>query len=114
MGSLSSALTLLLLVMISGGQVLAAACPASSSAETSGANDDDNCTVTDDTTNTVIQLNFISGFDSTTLIENDTAAPTATDTFLFNTYGLDAVQVPATVATAAATVNSPLLRLPKF
>ena len=96
-------LALFLSVLFTSGNVYGAACPASSSAETSGANDGDNCTVTDGSTGTVIQLNFISGFDSTTLIENDTAAPIATDNFFLNVYGLDVVQVPATVAANAAT-----------
>ncbi len=105
MAYISSVATLLFLLLISSGQVLAAACPASSSAETTGANDGDNCTVTDGTTSTVIQLNFISGFDSTTLIENDTTTQTDTDTYLTSLTGgatvSDNASMPATAATAS-------------
>jgi hypothetical protein len=45
-----------------------AACPTSDTATATGANDGDDCTVTDSGTNTVIQLNFVSGFDSSTSV----------------------------------------------
>ncbi len=105
MAYFSSVATLLFLLLISSGQVLAAACPASSSAETSGASDGTNCTVTDGTTNTVIQLNFISGFDSATLIENDTTTQTATDAYLssFTATVSDNATMPAIAAAASKT-----------
>ncbi|MFY0641421.1 MAG: GlyGly-CTERM sorting domain-containing protein [Bermanella sp.] len=95
-------ITVLSAMLLFSPQVFAAACPASSSAETTGADDGDNCTVTDGTTGTVIQLNFITGFNSATLIENDTVSPIATDTFYNNTYGLDPVRQPADIASDAA------------
>ncbi|GAA6134400.1 hypothetical protein NBRC116188_11890 [Oceaniserpentilla sp. 4NH20-0058] len=94
--------TVLSITLLISSQAFSAACPSSSSAETTGASDGSNCTVTDGTTGTVIQLNFITGFDSTTLIENDTAAPTATDTYFTNN-GVDPVRQPSDVATDAAT-----------
>lgn len=96
---------LLISTLFLSNTVFSAPCPASSSAETSGANDGDNCTVTDGSTGTVIQLNFISGFDSATLIENDTAGQTATDAYYTSITGGATVSsnptMPATAATAS-------------
>lgn len=70
----------------------AAACPASSAVATEG---NGSCTVTDGSTGTTVVLNFNSGFDSSTLIENDTLGAVGTDTWL-------STSVAATVAANAA------------
>ncbi len=83
----------------------AAACPASSGTITAG--NGTSCDVTDAGTSTVITLNFNSGFESTTLIENDTAAPTATDTYLSTASGKTVSSATAIAAsTAAASIAS--------
>lgn len=103
MNYLAVALSVFIATFLISQPAHSAACPSSSSAETSGANDGDNCTVTDATTGTVIQLNFITGFDSTTLIENDSAGQTATDTYYTSvTSGAFVSSNPTMPATAAA------------
>lgn len=95
----------LLLILVMGLNLtfsqltFAAACPASTGSITAG--NGTNCDVTDGNTNTVITLNFISGFDSTVLIESDTAGPSATDAFLTSFSG-KTVTKAVTVAAAAA------------
>ena len=75
-------------------------CPASSGTISAG---NGYCIVTSATTGTKVRLNFSTGFDSTTLIENDTAAPLATDAVYA---GLGAaVNKATTVAAAAATAS---------
>ena len=74
-------LTLIILaVLITSQYTHSAACPLSSDTGVSAGNG--TCDVTDATTGTTIQLNFNSGFDSTTLIENDNVAALATDNYL--------------------------------
>jgi hypothetical protein len=75
-------------------------CPASSGTISAG---NDYCIVTSAATATKIRLNFSSGFDSTTLIENDTTAPLATDA-VYAGHGLP-VDKAATVAAAAAAAS---------
>lgn len=79
---------------------MVATCPTSNDIAVQG---NGACIVESEKTGTRIQLNFISGFDDVTLIENDTSAPAATDA-AFADFGLtvnNAVRVAGEAAAAA-------------
>jgi len=78
-------------------------CPASSGSISAG---NDYCIVTSVATGTKIRLNFSTGFDSTTLIENDTTAPAATDAVYVNAGITLSKAVAVAAATAAASKAS--------
>ena len=61
-------LGVLLVTLIFSQLSFSAACPTSDTATATGASDGDSCTVTDADTGTITQLNFVSGFDSSTSV----------------------------------------------
>ena len=61
-------LGVLLVTLIFSQLSFSAACPTSDTATATGASDGDSCTVTDSDTGTITQLNFVSGFDSSTSV----------------------------------------------